>query len=205
MIIRMENGMRRAIGISILIVLTAAGCGSGGSESSDATTQRKSETTTSESLVTEKTTLIDTTAIPTTAPTATYAVVEGEIDTPAEAAQSLVNAGITCDRYQDVPPNSSPPHLAGSCDSGDSVIFFSVWQGDAATIVGSINTSTNSKLNYKNSGRTEVNSVISGHNSYGLAPLDHVLRNGGVPTEAELKLLNQIAVATGGELKTWNY
>jgi len=193
--------MRRTIGVSIIVVMAAAGCGGGGSDSSGTTSPSRSETTTSESLVTQETTSIDTTATP----AATYAVVGGEIDTPAEAAQVLVNAGITCDRYQDVPPNSSPPHLAGSCESGGSVIFFSVWQGDAATILDSTLTSTDYKLMYKSSGRTEVNSVVFGHSSCGVAPLDQVLRNGGVPTEAELKLLNQIVAATGGELKTWHY
>lgn len=148
--------------------------------------------------------LIDTTATPPTAPSTTVAVTEGDIDTPGEAAAALVAAGITCDRYLDSPPAENslgPPTIDGTCENGDKLIQISIFEGDAASTMDALLPSY-AEL-FKSYGIDGFAAVVEGRNSYGVEPLDGATES--VPSDSTLELLSQIADATGGELKRYEF
>lgn len=149
--------------------------------------------------------LIDETATPPTAPSTTMADVKGDIETPAEAAAALVAAGIACDRFLDAPPGDlidlGPPTLDGSCENGDLKITIAVFEGDAGSTMDALLPSF-SEL-FKSYGITEFAAVTDGQVSYGAEPIDGSFQT--APSDADLELLTQIADATGGELKTYEF
>jgi hypothetical protein len=195
-----------------LVVVAASACG-GGSDSSDTTAPDTPEVTTAASLV----------PLEETTPSTTLAAVEGDIETPAEAAAALVAAGVTCDRYLDSgspdinlgPPG--PPSLDGSCENGDLEINIAVFEGDAGSMMDAMIPAYAEF--FKGFGVEEIAVVNASNVSYGVEGLKIPQRRtvGRVPiivgatlellepvtTEAELDLLNQIAEATGGELKIY--
>ena len=148
--------------------------------------------------------LVDTAATPPPAPTTSLVDVEGEIETPAEAAAALVAAGITCDRYLDSPPSEfafGPTSLDGSCESGELEISIAVFEDDASDATELLLPAFEEL--FKSFGIEATAVVNDGRVSYGVQPL-----NGGsesVPSEPVMELLNEIADATGGALKTFEF
>jgi hypothetical protein len=148
--------------------------------------------------------IVDTSATPPPAPTTSLVEVEGEIETPAEAAAALIAAGITCDRYLDSSPSEvafGPTTLDGSCENGDLEISISVFESDASDMMDLLLPAYGEL--FKSFG-IEATSVVNDDKvSYGVQSLDGNLES--VPSEPIIDLLNEIADATGGDLETYEF